>query len=190
MYPDFEAPELICAPQNVAAIRRDSDGIRMYTGTFKIPTDQYKNTFAGPDTNEPFYSNEMRFNPQIKRVDGLKNISDYLRKNVPQNGSYAVRDHFRYWHEQGENSENGKLVSVDTSNPDVHSIVFDDHVGFDGDSKIIDIRDQRGNIIPWCQAWGVYMVKAQPIYVSTDPEYYIRKVQKCEEARRAIAKLL
>ena len=113
-------------------------------------------------------------------------------------GVLGLQDYYPYWRKHRETAETGKLLLVDDSglsasddsdsDPVVHQIFFDDNVELDR-AHIVDVRDvTTGAPIPFAEANGCYIAKADSLLAIADRNYYIDLVKACEAgfaARRA-----
>lgn len=61
-------------------------------------------------------------------------------------------------------------------------IFFDDNIGY-GSAHIVDVRNMlTGETIPFDEANGKYLVKAEPLNAILDDKYFIRALAECEYA--------
>ena len=82
-------------------------------------------------------------------------------------------------------SENlcGKLFLVDSSDLNTHHIFFDDNIKAD-EAYIIDIWDvSTKQRVKFSDAQNLYICQADFIQAVTDPDFFIKQVNKCLEER-------
>jgi len=139
-------------------------------------------------------------------VDGFADIYDCILGKLQSghqtrefaveggHGVLGLQDYYPYWRKHHERAEAGKLLLVDDgalagdAEP-VHQIFFDDNVELER-AHIVDVRDVvTGAPIPFAEANGCYIAKADSLRAIVDRNYYIDLVKACEAgfaARRAV----
>lgn len=103
------------------------------------------------------------------------------------------------WFENGERYDCGKMFPIDMNDKEIHQIFFDDNVFLNEYKKkkklIVDVRDasksalnsklnlENGESIEPEVFLDKYVVKVNSLQAIMDEEYFIKKIQECEQRR-------
>lgn len=124
----------------------------------------------------------------VDAVTGYHACMDVLSAKIREgHRTLAIKDHYPYWHTNGETAECGKILLVDPKEASEHHIFFDDNVGFaNTGAEIVDVRDVgTGETLPYAAIINQYLVKAQPTEAALNATYFYDKVKECERNRAA-----
>lgn len=97
---------------------------------------------------------------------------------------YGLRDFFPFWRHSQESDSSGKLLLVDPADDTVHPIFLDDNVERDR-AHIVDVRNLKGEPIPFSETVDKYIVKSEPLLAIRDPQYFVKLVELCRRNRAA-----
>ena len=102
-------------------------------------------------------------------VEGYQAIHDELLEISRSGETWCFRDHWRYWRDQAEAAEAGKLVVV---SKELHTCFIDDNArGPDG--HIVDVRTETGQQLAWREVLAAgHVVKAWPMAALSNEDYY------------------
>ena len=99
-----------------------------------------------------------------------------------------LSDDYVWWSVRGEQSEDGKVLLMDTADKGVHQIFFDDNLEFDR-AGIVDVRDLKGSLGKECISDSQYdemkrkhLLKVEPLHVILNDDYFIENIIRFEEA--------
>lgn len=112
-----------------------------------------------------------------------------LRRRTGKPGTMALRDYFPFWRAQGMGSDpsklnGGKLMVIDPRpSSNVHEIFFDDNIYY-ARPRIVDVRHARLPTKVLSMRWlaPCHLVRAEPLESVTDPQYFIRHVERLSDA--------
>ena len=91
----------------------------------------------------------------------------------------SLQDDFNAWNSNAAKAEFGKPVFIDTANPSIHHIFFDDNA-YDEPTSIVDVRDlATGKPMPIARAWNKYVVNVDTYRAITDTDYFIKSINVC-----------
>jgi len=123
-------------------------------------------------------------------VLGAAAVRDRLREmlHIRSAGrTLGLRDYYPAWDGAGRTSVGGKPLFLETKDPSIFQIFFDDHI-LPQDAHILDIQHadsfSRGPL-PIGAVLGVHAVRAEPLHSITDPMYFVKSLKDAEERWRA-----
>jgi hypothetical protein len=194
---------LFCNGEHPCYNGRNSTPIVKFDGSknskdfrFKEPEQRATMYRAGEGINETF----MVTGPH-KRVGKLTDLNmidtdgdnrvirDHLEifqtilETFKKNGSMAIQEDYPAWEKSGRRNEFAKLLMIDQADYCTHHIFFDDNAD-DGSECIVDVRDVvTGESLDQSKFMNLYVVKVHPHRAITEPDYFIKEIEKCEAKR-------
>jgi len=98
--------------------------------------------------------------------------------------SFGLRDHWNWWHANGESDDSGKPLLLSPAaaaaqdSDDVHVFV-DDHVEHDH-AHIVDVRraTAAGEVVPFAESFNRVMFRAEPFDAIMDRGYFTKLVSR------------
>jgi len=98
-------------------------------------------------------------------------------------GTMAINEDYENWKENDHHREVAKLLMIDQADYNTQHIFFDDNADEDDDC-IVDVRDViTGEIVSNNKFMDRYVVKSEPHRAILEVDYFIKKIEECEQAR-------
>lgn len=132
-----------------------------------------------------FYDDKEKF-PNVRIVRGSPyTLHQDLRTLTRKRRTLALRDFFPYWRSQGMGADpaklnGGKLLVIDPRPSNTcHDIFFDDNI-VPTASRIVDVRHARliHKVLSVDYLFPCHIVRAEPLEIVTDPQYFVRHVER------------
>lgn len=110
-------------------------------------------------------------------------IFQTILETFKKHGSMAFQEDYPAWSKSGRLNSFAKLLMLDQSDYATQHIFFDDNAD-DGEECIVDVRDViTGQPIDQAKYMNMYVVKVHPHRAITEPDYFIKEIEKCEAKR-------
>ncbi|TMW55036.1 hypothetical protein Poli38472_013798 [Pythium oligandrum] len=155
---------------------RSDDITALIMGTFKQPP-------AVNVSHEEFYATHSN----LHTIHGLESIHSFLTKQWRNDQvTLAIRDFYPYWFSKREDARAGKLMTLDTSDKDVHVIFFDDNI-LAYEPHIVDAREAKdGTPLAWEVTRDVQLMRVEPLEAIGNKSYFIeRYLLSCENHNKS-----
>lgn len=130
--------------------------------------------------------NYARTELQAECVDGMKNISAWMRSHTLEQRTAAIKDDWAWWFWNGQRADAGKLLAVmqpTQSEEGAKQLFFDDNIEHD-DARIVDCRTETGDVVPLEQAQKELLVKVNPVEVLNDEDLFLKMLQRSHGEHR------
>ncbi|OMJ90965.1 hypothetical protein SteCoe_6530 [Stentor coeruleus] len=106
-----------------------------------------------------------------------------IQERLYKAASMAISDDYRYWNQNGETGEYGKLLLIDENDYQIQHIFFDDNIDIEN-PKIVDVRDVvTGEPIPFKRSINKYIFRVDSYRAIVEQDYFYKSVLACEENR-------
>ena len=160
---------------------------RSFTGYLKRASDSPEETVMvlGSLDKAPAGTSEEEFHAsgisegKISVTRSIAAIYAKIMQCLAARGCVSLQDDFNAWNSNAEKAEFGKPVFIDTANPSIHHIFFDDNA-YDEPTSIVDVRDlATGKPMPIARAWNKYVVNVDTYRAITDTDYFIKSINVC-----------
>lgn len=191
-----DAPNLLIDDEHIGCIHRNvwgghtlilglkrrnpmdrSKGIKEKTREQLMTTDRMK-----------WYYEQQIQDQSIRIESAAPRIYEMLKSESMSHRTMMLSDDYVWWSVRGEQSEDGKVLLMDTADKGIHQIFFDDNLEFDR-AGIVDVRDLKGSLGKQCISDSKYgeltkkhLLKVEPLNVILNDDYFIENIIRFEEA--------
>ena len=133
-----------------------------------------------------WYKEQQFDDDNIKMESKPPSIYEMMKTESLKQRTMILSDDYVWWSIGGEQSEDGKMLMLDSSDENVHQIFFDDNLEFDR-SGIVDVRDLQvsdGRACisdsKWNELKEKYLLKVEPLHVILNEDYFIENIVRFE----------
>ena len=133
-----------------------------------------------------WYKEQQLDDSNIQIESKPPSIYEMMKSESMKQRTMILSDDYVWWSIGGEQSEDGKLLLMDSADSDVHQIFFDDNLEFDR-SGIVDVRDLQSSDgracisdSKWNELKSKHLLKVEPLHVILNEDYFIENIVRLE----------